>query len=222
MAGVRDGRGRFVGGGAGRHGVTDIDRGAKALMGRLRAADAHVVTVGVQGQQADDDHEGISNVRLASVHEFGATINHPGGTRYVIGGDGRARFVSNDFNGPVSGVTEPHEITIPERSFIRATVEGNGNAYRSILRAEMDKVLTNKTTPQRSLELLGLKVESDIKGRIEQGVGPPLAASTLRKKTIDGKVGSTPLIDSGQLRNSITSRVRKEADSTDAVVGVKG
>jgi phage gpG-like protein len=56
-----------------------------------------------------------AGVKYAAIHEFGGTINHPGGTRYIFGPGGRAIFVSKEYVGPVAGVTKPHPITIPPR-----------------------------------------------------------------------------------------------------------
>ncbi|WP_198140943.1 phage virion morphogenesis protein [Polaromonas sp. JS666] len=58
-----------------------------------------------------------TNSIKAAIHQFGGTIKHPGGTRYVIV-DGMARFVSNSLVGPVSGVTKPHPIDMPARPML--------------------------------------------------------------------------------------------------------
>lgn len=59
---------------------------------------------------------GTNSVK-AAIHQFGGTIKHPGGTRFVIV-DGMARFVSNSLVGPVSGVTKPHPIGMPARPML--------------------------------------------------------------------------------------------------------
>lgn len=73
------------------------------------------------------------DVKYAAIHEFGGVIQHPGGTKYIIdaavGGEIRTRFVSNLFPGPVAGVTKPHAIPMPERSFLRSGLRDKSVQY---------------------------------------------------------------------------------------------
>ena len=100
---------------------------------------------------------------------------------------------------------------IPERSFIRHTIDQKQDAYRTqILNAFRSTVLYAATKgawrPETSVALkrFGLRVEGDIKKRIAEGIPPPLSPVTIAKK------GSTKaLIDTGQLRASIASELRK-------------
>lgn len=61
-------------------------------------------------------------VPYARIHEFGGTINHPGGTPYFIGKDGRAKFVKKA-NGAGLPKTKPHPIEIPARPYITPALE---------------------------------------------------------------------------------------------------
>jgi len=149
---------------------------------------------------------GMSIFRIGATHEYGATFTHPGGTRYTIGGGGKARLVSNSFNGPVAGITKPHTISIPQRSFLRVPF--------ATKRKEMNAV----TTKQFVAVVKGLKVDAAL-GRMgvaatniskgaftTQGYGawPGISADTARRK------GSTQtMIDKGILRSSITWVIRK-------------
>ena len=78
------------------------------------------IRVGIIGEKATQIHEGtnLTNAELGAVHEFGATINHPGGTPYLIKEDGTAQFVSKE-KGKNLPKTKPHQIIIPTRSFLR-------------------------------------------------------------------------------------------------------
>ncbi len=63
-----------------------------------------------------------TNVVYAAIHEYGGIIHHPGGTAYFVSSDG-ATFVSN--SNPLAAEmlrTKPHDIPIPERSFLRSTL----------------------------------------------------------------------------------------------------
>lgn len=64
-----------------------------------------------------------ANAEYAAIHEFGGTINHPGGTPYYIDSTtGLAVFVSKNSGSRILGanlpVTKPHKITMPERPFM--------------------------------------------------------------------------------------------------------
>lgn len=133
----------------------------------LTSNPAHVV-VGVQGDADARDGEGIGNVRLASVHEFGAG-------------------------------------NVPERSFLRSTVREHREKYTAILDKVTRGVADGKIDMLQGLALLGEKVASDVKRRIEADkLGVPLADATIARKG-----SSVPLIDTGQLKNSITYEVRR-------------
>lgn len=65
------------------------------------------------------------NVPYAAIQEFGGTINHPGGTAYFpgFGLGGLAVFISN--RSEIASKlprTAPHEIHIPERSYMRSSL----------------------------------------------------------------------------------------------------
>ena len=96
-----------------------LDEFIKAMNRRIS------IKVGIIGEEATQKHEGtdLTNAELGAVHEFGATINHPGGTPYRIKKDGMAQFVSKD-KGKDLPKTKPHTITIPARSFLREPILG--------------------------------------------------------------------------------------------------
>lgn len=97
-------------------------------------------------------------------------------------------------------------MTIPERSFIRAGVDQNERVIRSLIKNVSRAIVSNRKrmSPRRALEIIGADITRKIQGRIRDGIDPPLAASTLARK--GGK--TTPLIDTGQLIQSITFQVR--------------
>ena len=61
----------------------------------------------------------------AAIHEFGGSINHPGGTAYFIGKDKMAVFVSNKIANAYGNWarTKAHIINMPERSFLRSSLD---------------------------------------------------------------------------------------------------
>lgn len=89
---------------------------------------------------------------------------------------------------------------VPERSFVRATVDRE----RSQIIRLLDRVgRAQGADIRRKLGLLGLKVRGLMIRTIDQSIGiEPNAPSTIARKG-----SSRPLIDTGQLKNSITSVV---------------
>lgn len=59
-----------------------------------------------------------TDVPYAAIHNDGGTIDHPGGTAYVVR-EGRAIWISNRrAQGKNYPRTKPHQITIPRRRFL--------------------------------------------------------------------------------------------------------
>ncbi len=153
--------------------VFDKDRGAKTLLARLAKATRPTVKVGVFGAAADRTHADskLTNVEVASVHEFGATTG--------------------------AGVV------IPERSFIRGTVDENRPKIHAIQRRVALAFLTGKASQEQGLGIIGEAVKSQIQGRISQGIHASPASG------VDLVSGKTPLIATGQLRQSINWEIAK-------------
>lgn len=108
----------------------------------------------------------------------------------------------------VLDVANIHEFglgTAPERSFLRAYFDQNEPRIQKMLIALMEAALKGKYTKEQILEILGQKMVGEIQARISAGIEPPLAQAT-----IDKKGSSTPLIDTGQLRASISYKASLE------------
>jgi phage gpG-like protein len=157
-------------------GIKIIDHGWEAIKERMRSlhGGAAVVKVGVQGAQGAANHQGthLTVAQLATIHEFGKVIHQPRMNR---------------------------TITIPERSFLRATIDQYRDALarRQVLLTQ--GFLLGKFGLDGAMELLGQYTVGLIKQRIANGIAPPNS-----RWTIAAKGSSKPLIDTGQLRNSIT------------------
>lgn len=90
---------------------------------------------------------------------------------------------------------------IPPRSFIRAWFDENKSEVESMWKSAMRAVAKGKLSKQNALDQFGLYCVGQIQARMAAGVPPPNADSTVRRKG-----SSTPLIDTGQLRSSVTHR----------------
>lgn len=104
----------------------------------------------------------------------------------------------------VADVGTIHEfgLGVPQRSFIRGWYDESQEENKRIVSVLQKQVLRGEVTQTVALNRFGLKCVGDIQRRIVDGIPPPLAQST-----IDKKGSSTPLIDTGQLRASITAEV---------------
>jgi hypothetical protein len=101
---------------------------------------------------------------------------------------------------------------IPERSFMRSTMLDNKTQYATLTQELLIRVFDNRLTFHKALQVLGLRVSSDMRKKITVGgVKPGLAASTLARRV--RRVGAkrakkvTVLFDTGQLVRAITYAV---------------
>jgi len=106
----------------------------------------------------------------------------------------------------VGTLAEIHEfgLGVPQRSFLRAWADADrtkiNRAWGSLLR----KVLKSELTLDQALEQFGIWAQ----GQVQQFIADSRVEPPLDPRTIDAKGSSTPLIDTGQLRSSITYEVR--------------
>lgn len=93
----------------------------------------------------------------------------------------------------VPGVASAEEKTVPQlQKAVEAALDGD------LPRA------------QKRLASAGLAAQNSVRAKINSGIAPQLKASTLEARRRRGRTGTVPLIDSGQLRNSITYVIRKK------------
>lgn len=187
------------------HGYEEI----RKLASQLARSRTSVVVGVVEGKGGEDIvSDGLTMAGLAAVQEFGATIDHPGGTPYVVTDRG-AVFVKKDSEAgqkaiSAGRVTGPHKITVPERAPIRTTFDSEGRIIEQAMVRELKSVVDGKKDVDQALNTVGLFAASRIRRTIQRGLPPPNAPSTIRKKK-----SSKPLIgESGALLNSYTHQVR--------------
>lgn len=179
-------------------------RGWKAIRNAIVRTEKRV-KVGIlndsQHESEDGDEDGISMLELAAIHEFGVDLP-----------DREVKLPS----GETAVYPAMH---IPERSFIRATINGKRDevnaAIEEIVGIEVKKLLEIErvseaqadAAAQRALGRLGTKIVSMIRATIrnKQTVGPEDQAN--KPSTIAKKGSSTPLVDTGQLINAVTYAV---------------
>jgi hypothetical protein len=91
--------------------------------------------------------------------------------------------------------------TTPSRSWLRAWFDENQAKARELLSRLMKSAASGKITTQQALDRFGLWCQGQIQARIAKGIAPANKPSTVAKK---GGGKTTPLIDDGQFRTSIT------------------
>ncbi len=109
---------------------------------------------------------------------------YPDGTSVIMVG------TVHEFGSPSRG--------IPERSFLRSTLQEHRRTYRSLFKKLSKQIIDGKTTKEKALNILGLQVQGDVIAKISDGISPAL-------KSRQG----TPLNDTGHLKQSITFQVGK-------------
>lgn len=93
---------------------------------------------------------------------------------------------------------------IPARPFLKKTIQDNAQKYIGLMAEGVKNSIARGEDPNIVYEKIGLIASADVKQYIVSGNFTPLAQST-----IDRKGSSKPLIDIGELRNSISFEVRK-------------
>jgi hypothetical protein len=189
--------------------VKVVDKGYAAAIRALHALDNLEATIGLHAPDSPRNEPGLTNVALGFVHEFGANIQHPGGTPYMVtsvGGSSRSGGMVG--SGAVTflkkgdpraiGVTRAHTIRIPERSFMRSSFDKNVQKYQRATLRESKKAIMLRQTPEQAIGRVGEIVLGDIIRGINRGIAPPLKQSTIRRKR-----SSKPLIDTGQLKQAL-------------------
>lgn len=94
----------------------------------------------------------------------------------------------------------------PQRSWLVEGIAENENRIIDFMKGFGRRVISNRNRldPRRALDLLGLEITRLLQARIRAGIPPPLADVTVALKG-----SSTPLIDTGQLIQSIRHKVTK-------------
>jgi len=94
-------------------------------------------------------------------------------------------------------------VLIPERSFIRATIKDKSKEIKAISAKEFKKVINGKTTSKDGLGILGAFTAGLIQERFTSNDWKPNTSRTQLRKG-----SSKPLIDTGELRQSISYEVK--------------
>jgi hypothetical protein len=100
---------------------------------------------------------------------------------------------------------------LPARPFLVPGVEAAQKAATDELKKGADAAMSgNALAADRALHRAGITASNAVKAKINSGVPPALAESTLAARRRRGRTGEVPLIDTGSLRNAVTYVLRKK------------
>lgn len=172
------------------------------------------------------------NVRHALINEFGAELK--GGQPYFMDGNGNLHFLkkdsklgkkalkSNPSTGAMTkikrygvktdgykkqareiiglGVTKPSRI--PARPFMSNTVQNKKAEWKKVISTVLQQVIDGQSELKTALNTIGITVQTDIQATIAEGNFTANSAMTVQRK---GR--NSPLIDTGEMRDSLTYEV---------------
>jgi hypothetical protein len=125
----------------------------------------------------------------------------------VLGGDASAGHEDSDLT--VGEIAEIHEFGLgsaPRRSFLAGWVDEKKDEITSVIVKGSRALARGKVASMPVLlEQIGAWAVGSIQERISNGIEPPNAPETIKRKG-----SSVPLIDKGQLRASISYRVDQD------------
>ncbi len=100
---------------------------------------------------------------------------------------------------------------IPARPFMKPGVEAAKPTIVKQFQLAAKKALQKDDSAiERGLNMAGLAAQNAIRAAINEGPGPELSEGTLAARRRRGRQGTKPLVDTGQLRNSITYVIRSK------------
>lgn len=194
------------------------------LLVELEKFNQSAVEVGIF---ADEDAE---IAKIARTHEFGATITPKNARALSVPlnreaalhepGDFDDLFMlkrDNDNKPPLlvrqaGEDIEPmyvllQSVTIPERSFIRATFDKKRNEITKMTERDFLLLLNEELSAKGLMDRLGLRFVGEIVKHIEQLDTPPNSPLTVRNKSTSSGAGDSPLEDTGHLKSQVTYKV---------------
>lgn len=157
---------------------------------------------------------GITIKRKSKLKEFNDVVKKMANSHVKIGVNESAG--AHDGEGPTlsnADIASFHEFgttfedgseNIPQRSFIGSSIDELRPELKELSKKLQGQILVGKLTTKQALGLLGEKVKAHIINKINSGIDPGNAPETIIRKG-----STTPLIDTGQLKQSITYKVEE-------------
>ena len=157
--------------------------------------------------------ERITN-RLHRLQERAVVVGWPGDGSPMHQERLASGAVASSAHTTVAAIAVIHEFgsvknNIPARPILRTAAEKYGKSLQTVTTNLYKGILRGDINEHDALAKLGLFWEGKVRKVFTDSPGwAPLSPSTLRSKTTKGGLtGTQPLLDTGHLRRSITSRV---------------
>jgi hypothetical protein len=107
--------------------------------------------------------------------------------------------IYNEFGTPPRGNNKG----IPERPFVGTTHDEQGKRWIDTVDKNLENMLLSKQRTQRELDILGRRMMTDIKRKIDSITSPANSVATIKAKG-----SSKPLIDTGTMRKAVNYEVK--------------
>jgi hypothetical protein len=145
-----------------------------------------------------DKGYGALKKRVAEIKNRKVTIG--------IHGKGESRIPTN---AEIGSIHEFGGENMPERSFLRVTLDKNGAEYAAMARKLSKLVIDGRIDSQRALGLLGEKIKADVVAMFNaNAIRPDISEATKKAKG-----STTVLIDTGSLKQAIDYVVHQSGAS---------
>lgn len=192
-------------------GADDVKEALKEALGEFLTDE--FLTVGIHEDEGMHDGADITNAQLGAVHEFGAEIDHPGGTSYGYATkkdaeSGKVKFLGRGQGFMELGVTGPYKINIAARPWLRPGVESKIDEYLAIIANGVE----NGQTLSEVLQVIGPVAVSAAQVYMTNLRSPANAKSTIEKKG-----SSNPLINTSEMKGSVGFKI----ESGEPVEGIE-
>lgn len=121
---------------------------------------------------------------------------------------GFPRSVKTDEGFQMAMIAGAHEYGtkhIPERPFLKVAIVESQGDFKALNARNLKAFVNGKMSAKTALEQLGLMASARVKQKIVVGPFTPLSPETIRRKG-----SSKPLIDTGQMRQSVTYEIKDD------------
>lgn len=151
--------------------------------------------VNLESQGFDDILKELKRIKEELEEDNYVLVGMPNETGSKIHQDSKLNNATiaaiHEFGAPEQG--------IPERSFLRAGLEQNKNTLSKAAEKAVENAIDGKADIAKGMDAVGSLAAASVKKYISEGIAPPL-----KKPRKTGGSEDKPLIDTGELRSSIT------------------
>jgi hypothetical protein len=177
--------------------VVEIDHGWNKIKAEIIKADKAYVKIGLMGDSKPYSRK-KGKVKTDTSSLLSAAMKITKGQRLTPLTVPEVAIV-NEF-----GTSDGH---IPSRPFMKQAFEKNKSAIDRYITDRFVSVMALREKVSDSLKKIGLMHQRNVRDQIRNGQFKGNAASTIAAKTVRGKKGTSPLIDTGHMMKSVDFEV---------------